>query len=198
MSRQFISAVTVVFIATFTLASCETLESAPAKVAARADTKSETGGGREGIETGELNQKVDACTDFYEFANGTWRNQNPIPSNMQRWSRRVAARNTNQQHVQGILEELSQASLAMKTGRGGNTEQLLGDHYASCMNEAGIDALGLAPLTPLLDEINNMRNMADVQRVIRRLHEPRLSRSGTPAANSARGTDAAATPVTSQ
>ena len=171
MIRKFILAVAVVFITTFTLASCATLESAPAKAATRADTKSETGGGRKGIETGELNQKVDACTDFYEFANGTWRNQNPIPSNMQRWSRRVAARDTNQQHVQSILEELSQASLARKTGSTGNTEQLLGDHYASCMNEAGIDALGLAPLTPLLTEINNMRNMADVERVIRRLHE---------------------------
>ena len=116
MIRKFILAVTVVFITTFTLASCATLESAPAKVAARADTKSEAGGGRKGIETGELNQKVDACTDFYEFANGTWRHENPIPATMQRWSRRVAARDTNQQQVLNILEQLSQASPALKTG----------------------------------------------------------------------------------
>ena len=32
-----------------------------------------------GIETGDLDRRVDPCTDFFEFANGAWRVTNPIP-----------------------------------------------------------------------------------------------------------------------
>ena len=33
-----------------------------------------------GIDVTDLNRKVDPCNDFYEFANGTWRANNPIPA----------------------------------------------------------------------------------------------------------------------
>jgi endothelin-converting enzyme/putative endopeptidase len=53
----------------------------------------------------------------------------------------------------------------------GSVEQQLGDHYAACMNEAAIDAAGVAPLAPLLADIAGVQDAAGVQRVIRRLHE---------------------------
>jgi len=46
---------------------------------------------RQGVHTDDLNRQAQACTDFYEFANGTWRAENPIPASLPRWSRRVAA-----------------------------------------------------------------------------------------------------------
>jgi putative endopeptidase len=48
-----------------------------------------------GIETADLDRKADPCTDFYEFANGAWRAQHPIPAFMDRWSRRWEAGETN-------------------------------------------------------------------------------------------------------
>jgi len=44
----------------------------------------------EGVQTRDLNRQVEACTDFYEFANGTWRADNPIPASLPKWSRRLA------------------------------------------------------------------------------------------------------------
>ena len=126
-----------------------------------------TGSGHKGVESGDIDRTIDACTDFYEFANGAWRAKNPIPATMPQWSRRFASREANRQHVQSILEELSRKH----DWAPGSTEQLLGDHYASCMDEAGIDAAGLTPLAPLLAEIDAVRESADVQRIIRRLHE---------------------------
>ena len=35
-----------------------------------------------GIEVADLDTKVDPCVDFYEYSNGTWRAQNPIPNSM--------------------------------------------------------------------------------------------------------------------
>ncbi len=120
-----------------------------------------------GVEIGDVNRNIDACSDFYEFANGTWRMENPIPASMSRWSRRVAAREANKQRVRSILEDVSRK----KDWPGGSSEQLVGDHYSSCMDTAANDAAGLAPLAPLLAQIDAVRSIADVQRLISRLHE---------------------------
>lgn len=140
---------------------------APASAPAEMTTPAQAVGGHKGVESGDLNRTVDACTHFYEFANGTWRAENPIPDSMPQWSRRVAAREANRQRVQSILEEVSRK----KDWAPASTEQLVGDYYASCMDEAGVDAAGLTPLAPLLAEIDGIRNPADAERIIRRLHE---------------------------
>ena len=53
----------------------------------------------------------------------------------------------------------------------GSVEQLLGDHFAACMDEPAIEAAGLTPLAPLLAEITGTRDRVGIERPIRRLHE---------------------------
>jgi endothelin-converting enzyme/putative endopeptidase len=118
------------------------------------------------IETADLNRSVDPCTDFYEFANGAWRAANPIPASMQRWSRRWQAGEINKERLRDILEELSKGHWPQ-----GSIEQQVGDFYAACMDQSAVDAAGIKPLAPLFAEIDSIQNAADVQRVIRRLHD---------------------------
>jgi putative endopeptidase len=122
---------------------------------------------QKGIEAGDVNRSVDPCSDFYEYANGTWRAQNPIPAGKPRWSRRGVGREANRQKVRALVQELA----AKTDWPAGSPEQLVGDHYASCMDEAAIDAAGLSPIAPLLADIDAVKTPADVQRVIRRLHD---------------------------
>jgi endothelin-converting enzyme/putative endopeptidase len=120
-----------------------------------------------GIEAGDVDRAADACTDFHAFANGAWRAANPIPAGAQRWSRRLAAREANREQLKALLGEL-----AAKADRPrGSVEQLLGDHFAACMDEGSIDAAGVTPLAPLLAEIEGVRDEAGIERAIRRLHE---------------------------
>ena len=119
-----------------------------------------------GIQTSDLDRRAEPCTDFFQFANGTWRKENPIPPSMVRWSRRWAAGEVAKDQLKVILDEVS----AKTTGPAGSVEQLIGDHYASCMDEARIDQLGLAPLKPLLADIDGLRDMDGVQRMIGRLY----------------------------
>ncbi len=118
-----------------------------------------------GIYTTDLDRSAAPCDDFFTFANGAWRTQNPIPPSMDRWSRRWQAGDANKGRLRDILEEVSH-----KEQPAGSTEKLVGDYYAACMDEARIDAAGITPIAPLLAQIAAIKATDDVQRTIRALH----------------------------
>lgn len=120
-----------------------------------------------GIEVSDLNRNVAACDDFFEFANGGWRAANPIPASMPRWSRRWAAGESTKDKLREILEQIS----ATRNHPKGSVEQLTGDFYSACMDEAQANKLGVKPVEPLLTEIDRTKTRADVERVIARFHE---------------------------
>jgi endothelin-converting enzyme/putative endopeptidase len=127
-------------------------------------------GGQQGVQVGDIDRKVEPCNDFFAYANGAWRAQNPIPASMPRWSRRWAAGEANKDQLKIILE----AAAATKAQKG-SIDQLTGDFYASCMDEARIDGLGVEPLKPQLTAIANLRDTDGLQREIQRLHAMNVS-----------------------
>ncbi len=119
-----------------------------------------------GIYKSDMDPKADPCTDFFQYANGNWRAQNPIPASMSKWSRRWAAGEMNKEQLKDILGLVSAKTNYPK----GSVDQLVGDYYASCMNVTQIDKLGVKPIQPLLAEVDAMKTTADVQRMIARFH----------------------------
>jgi len=95
-----------------------------------------------GIQSGDLDRKADPCNDFFEFANGSWRANNPIPPFMPRWSRRWAAGELSKDQLKTILDEVS----SRQNWPASSVEQLIGDFYGSCMDEARINKLGISPV----------------------------------------------------
>jgi putative endopeptidase len=123
-----------------------------------------------GVESADIDRSADACTDFYQFANGRWRADNPIPAAMPRWSRRWAGGEAAKDRLHDILTEIS----ALPAQPKGSVEQLLGDFYGACSDQARVNELGVKPLAPLLEEIGQIRDVAGVQRMIGRLHALRI------------------------
>ena len=122
-------------------------------------------GDLKGIETGDLDRKVEPCDNFYDYSNGTWRAANAIPASMDRWSRRWKAGEDNKEQLRVILDEVS-----AKTDQvAGSPAQLTGDYYASCMNVKAIDAAGYAPLKPYMAKIDAIRDRAQLQEELREL-----------------------------
>jgi endothelin-converting enzyme/putative endopeptidase len=134
-------------------------------LASSVGTPTEAAGPR-GVYLEDVDRAAKPCDDFYAFANGAWRAQNPIPPSMSRWSRRWAAGELAKDQLRVILDEIA----ARPAAREGTLDQLLGDHYRACMDVARVDSLGARPIAPLLAEIDALRDGAGLQAMIRRFH----------------------------
>jgi putative endopeptidase len=120
-----------------------------------------------GIDVTDLDRKADPCNDFYEFANGTWRKNNPIPASMDRWSKRWAAGEASKEKLKDILE----IAAADHNAPQGSNEQIIGDYYGACMDESRVNARGMEPLKPWFARIDAAKNMEELQRVIADMHD---------------------------
>jgi putative endopeptidase len=124
-----------------------------------------------GVYVEDIDRRAEACTDFPTFANGAWHEKNPIPPSMVRWSRRWAAGELAKDQLHVILDEISRKTDWPK----GSAEQQIGDYYASCMDTAAVDAAGAHPLQPMLQEIDAVRDVKGLARVIGRLHDLQIA-----------------------
>jgi putative endopeptidase len=120
-----------------------------------------------GIDPTDLDRKADPCNDFYEFANGTWRASHPIPASMDRWSKRWAAGESSKDKLKEILE----TAAADKNAPRGSSEQIIGDYYGACMDEARVNARGMEPLKPWFARIDSAKDVAELQRVMADMHD---------------------------
>jgi putative endopeptidase len=124
-----------------------------------------------GIDLNDLDRKVQPCDDFYDFANGTWRANNPIPASMTRWSKRWQAGEAAKDRLHDILESAS----ADKSAAKGSIDQIIGDYYGACMDESRVNARGIEPIKPWLARIDGIHDAASLQQVIAELQDIRVN-----------------------
>ena len=119
-----------------------------------------------GFDQSNLDKNTAACTDFYQYANGGWLKANPIPGAYPSWGIANLLDEKNRDVTHEILDAAAKNTSAPK----GSAEQKVGDYYATCMDEAKIEAEGLKPLTPIFDRIANIKDVAGLQDMIAHLH----------------------------
>jgi putative endopeptidase len=93
-----------------------------------------------------IDKSADPCTDFYQYACGNWRKDNPIPADQTRWGR---FNELSEYNNYLLYADLKTAADAPKSP----LQKQYGDFFAACMNTEVVDKLGDKPLEPELTAI---------------------------------------------
>ncbi len=118
-----------------------------------------------GFSTANIDTVANPCVDFYQYACGTWMAKNPIPPDQSLWGSASRLQEHNQEVLHGILEKAS-----VNDPKRSAVEQKIGDFYATCMDEAAIDKLGVKPLEPELKLIDAIKSKDQIAGDLVRLH----------------------------
>ena len=118
-----------------------------------------------GVDLNAIDTSMSPCTNFYQYACGTWLKNNPLPSDQARWTRFNELASKNQEILRKILEAAEKPGPTRTA-----VEQKIGDYYASCMDEAAIERKGVSPLKPMLDQIDGLKSREQLTAEVIRLH----------------------------
>ncbi len=116
------------------------------------------------IDVKAIDKSIGPCTNFYQYACGTWIKNNPLPGDQSRWTRFNELSEHNQEIERTILEKAARKDTARTP-----LQQKIGDYYASCMDEAAIDRKSVEPLKPMLDSIEAIKSVDQLTGEIARL-----------------------------
>jgi putative endopeptidase len=112
-----------------------------------------------------VDPSLNPCDDFYKYACNKWLAANPIPPDQVFWSTGSGLELWNE----GILRDTLEAASKNDASRSA-VHQKIGDYWASCMDESGIDATGLKPLQPELARIAVLKSKKDLTLEIAHIH----------------------------
>lgn len=114
-----------------------------------------------GVFLQNLDHSVRPQDDFYRFVNGQWLANTTIPADRSNFGTFALLEDGAEQDLKAILEAAAAANAPV-----GSDTQKVGDLYASFLDEATIEARGLAPLAGELQRIDELKSKQDVARYI--------------------------------
>jgi putative endopeptidase len=114
-----------------------------------------------GISIDELDATVRPQDDLYRHVNGSWVDATPIPDDKARYGSFTVLAEGAEIAVRAIIERSQQAAP-------GTEERKVGDLFTSFTDEDRLEALGTAPIEPLLAEIAAIDSTEDVIRIVGR------------------------------
>ncbi|HEX8908730.1 MAG TPA: M13 family metallopeptidase [Anaeromyxobacteraceae bacterium] len=124
-----------------------------------------------GIDPSIVDASVKPCDDFYRYACGGWLKRTPIPPEKSIWSRgfsEVEERNV------ALLRDIAGADAEGRLDPKDRFPGKVGDFFAACMDEAGIEARGTRDLLAAWARIDQVQDVPALAREVGLLHRQGL------------------------
>jgi putative endopeptidase len=107
-----------------------------------------------------IDKSVDPCTDFYQYACGTWIKDNPIPGDQARWVRSFSV--LQERNLYELWQQLDKAAKSPADP----LEKKYGDFFAACMNVEERQNKGLQSFEPALKRVSALSDSKDIATLI--------------------------------
>ena len=106
----------------------------------------------------DIDSSVNPADDFFDYANGLWIKNNPIPADESAWGLFQIIPNETLERLRKINLEVSKTS-----NNEGTAEQKISDFWKAANDSVKIEQSGVQPLQPYLAKINAIHDVASLQ-----------------------------------
>ena len=113
------------------------------------------------FQASDLDPSKDACTDFAGYANAKFLAANPIPGDRTSWG----AFEMLDERSNAVQRQLAEQAAARKNATG--VDKIVGDFWATGMDEAKIEAQGIQPIQAELASIDALTDTATIAEYLR-------------------------------
>ncbi|MEA3013537.1 MAG: putative endopeptidase [Sphingomonadales bacterium] len=103
-----------------------------------------------GFDAAGMDRNVAPGASFYNYANGNWDRTTQIPDDRSNYGMFTVLADLSQTRTRSILEEAARTPGSR-----------IGDFYASFMDEAAVNAAGIAPLRPMMARVQAIADRSD-------------------------------------
>ena len=128
------------------------------------EKKDKKNAGSQSISLDYMDQSVRAQDDFFQFANGNWVKNNPVPPSESRWGSFNELDQANMEKLTAILEN------AQVNGRVEDGSKLIGDYYASYIDMNRREELGITPIDAILEKVLAVASRDELPQIIAMQH----------------------------
>ncbi len=118
------------------------------------------------IDPANMKVSVNPGENFFEYANGSWMENNPIPDEYSQYGAFTVIYEDNQKQLKSLVEEVS----AQKDTKQGSINQKIRDLYNSGMDTNKIEKLGIKAISKQLGQIDKLKTKEDIQRHTASMH----------------------------
>ena len=123
-----------------------------------------------GFDLANMDPTVKPGDNFFRYVNGTWLKNTEIPADKSRWGSFIELREENKRRIKELMEKARS-----KTQEDGSPMQKIGDFYSTGMDVDRINNQGYTPIRKDLKSIDQLKNGADVQKMIAKMHTKSIS-----------------------
>jgi len=117
----------------------------------------------------DLDTSVSPAADFDTYANGGWKQRNPIPDEKSRYGTFDKLADRGEEQVKTLFAEIADGNFTE-----GSIEQKIADFYSSGMDTAAIEAAGTTPLQVFWKQVDEVQNVTGLQQLVAACHRMQI------------------------